>query len=745
MVQKSSYKKSQQRVRGFEKQADQRQQLSGKLWESEARFRTLFENGPNAMVVIDAEVGKFEDANTNALRLFKLAREEFIGLGPLDISPPQQPDGRASEEAIQEKIQELLNENPKPFEWVHRDASGRDILCEIRHSKLPMSDRKLYCAIAIDITERRQTENEIKQYKRIVESTNNPIGLVDRNFIYLYVNEPYSQALDKSISEIIGHSVPELFGRNFFKTVMEHHYIQCFAGENVNYQEWFDFPGWGRRCMDVRYYPFREANGRVTAVVTNVHDITEIKQLEMELKDSEERFRAFMENIPGGIYIKDENDVHLYSNQFAAGVVGMKPEKVIGSRTRDLHPPEIADRLVELDRKVLSENIARLTDEYSYEVKGGTRWHRDIKYPIKLESGKKLLGGIAFDITEIKQKEQKLRDAYNDIEQLKLKLEQENIYLREEIEVNYKHEEIIGKSKPVMEMLSRAEQVAKTEATVLILGETGTGKELLARSIHKLSPRQHRQMVKVNCAALPPTLIESELFGREKGAFTGAMTRQIGRFEISDGSTIFLDEIGELPLDVQAKLLRVLQEGQFERLGNPQTISVNVRFIASTNRDLARAARKGNFREDLYYRLNVFPITVPPLRDRIEDIPLLVWTFTKEFEKSMGKTIEKIPQRSVEALQQYPWPGNIRELRNVIENAMIMSKDKTLKLMPPVDQSLNVVKDLKLEVVERNHIIDVLEKTSWRVSGERGAAKLLGLKPTTLESRMKKLGVTRSR
>ena len=292
-------------------------------------------------------------------------------------------------------------------------------------------------------------------------------------------------------------------------------------------------------------------------------------------------------------------------------------------------------------------------------------------------------------------------------------------------------------------MLSAAEQVAKTDSTVLILGETGTGKELMARAIHKLSLRKDRQMVTLNCAALPATLLESELFGREKGAYTGAMTRQIGRFEIADGSSIFLDEIGEMPLEVQAKLLRVLQEGQFERLGNPQTISVNVRIIASTNRDIARAAADGQFREDLYYRLNVFSITVAPLRDRIEDFPLLVWAFVKEFEKPMGKAIEKIPQKSIEALQQYPWPGNIRELKNVIEHAMIISKDRVLQLNPPAGLSTNLHKNLRLEVVERNHIIDVLNKTSWRVSGRQGAANLLGLKPTTLESRMKKLGITR--
>jgi DNA-binding NtrC family response regulator len=330
-----------------------------------------------------------------------------------------------------------------------------------------------------------------------------------------------------------------------------------------------------------------------------------------------------------------------------------------------------------------------------------------------------------------------------EIKKLKDQIEQENIYLRQEIEVKHKHAEIIGNCELVRKMLSEAEQVAKTDSTVLILGETGTGKELLARAIHKLSLRKDRQMVTLNCAALPTTLLESELFGREKGAYTGAMTRQIGRFEIADGSSIFLDEIGEMPLEVQAKLLRVLQEGQFERLGNPQTISVKVRIIASTNRDLAKATADGQFREDLYYRLNVFSITAPPLRDRVEDIPLLVWAFIKEFEKPMGKAIEKIPQKSIGALQQYPWPGNIRELKNVIEHAMIISKDRVLQLNPPAGLSTNLHKDLKLEMVERNHIIDVLNKTSWRVRGQKGAANLLGLQPTTLESRMKKLGITR--
>ena len=622
---------------------------------------------------------------------------------------------------------------------------GLDTLVQPREYPQTIIDRLNILADMIGSTlQRFRSQIKLQKYQHIVEATTSIVGMVDPDYVYQYVNDAYCVAFKKNRPQIIDHTVAELFGQEIFNQTLKSQYERCFNGEEVSFQSWFDLPGWGHRFMDVRFSPFFDSDRKVSAVVVSAHDITEVKQLGMKLQESEGRFQAFMDNIPAAVYIKDEKDRHLYGNREALESVKKKKlEEFIGLTTQDLWPPQLADRLIALDRKVVNEDTPRIAEEWQNTAEGDTRWRRDIKFPIRLAAGKKLLGGIALDITDIKQNEQNLRNAYKEIEQLKEKLEQENIYLREEIEVNYRHEEIVGKSEPVMEMLSRAEQVAKTNSTVLILGETGTGKELLARSIHKLSRRKDRQMIKVNCAALPPTLIESELFGREKGAYTGAMTRQIGRFEIADKSTIFLDEIGELPLGVQAKLLRVLQEGQFERLGNPKTLSVNVRIIASTNRDLARTVANGRFREDLYYRLNVFSITVPPLRDRAEDIPLLLWTFVKEFEKSMGKTIEKIPQKSIDALQQYSWPGNIRELRNVVENAMIISTGKILKLIPPVEQFLNVAKDLKLEVVERNHILGVLEKTSWRVSGERGAAKLLGLKPTTLESRMKKLGIVR--
>jgi formate hydrogenlyase transcriptional activator len=336
--------------------------------------------------------------------------------------------------------------------------------------------------------------------------------------------------------------------------------------------------------------------------------------------------------------------------------------------------------------------------------------------------------------------------AYEEIARLRSQLEEENRYLQEEIGTEYNLEEIIGRSPAMKQVFRAIETVAPTDATVLILGETGTGKELVARALHNLSSRRRRALVKVNCAALPAGLIESELFGHEKGAFTGALARRIGRFELANDGTIFLDEIGDLLLELQPKLLRVLQEGECERVGGQQTIRVNVRVIAGTNRDLEQASQAGRFRSDLYYRLSVFPIRVPALRERTEDIPLLARYFTQKHAARLGKRIPGVPAATMEALLAYAWPGNVRELENVIERAVILSQGAHLDLagwrpMPNASHSGEAIQTL--EECERAHILAVLEVTGGRVSGERGAAKLLGMKPTTLEARMKKLGINR--
>jgi transcriptional regulator with GAF, ATPase, and Fis domain len=335
-----------------------------------------------------------------------------------------------------------------------------------------------------------------------------------------------------------------------------------------------------------------------------------------------------------------------------------------------------------------------------------------------------------------------LRRAMAEVDRLRERLQAENAYLRREVETRTAGS-VIGQSRAIRSVLEQLQQVAATDATVLLLGETGTGKELFATQIHELSSRHGRAMVRVNCSAIPSTLIESELFGREKGAFTGALARQIGRFELADHSTIFLDEIGELPAEVQVKLLRVLEERQIERLGSPRAIRVDTRIVAATHRNLEQRITEGQFREDLFYRLNVFPIVVPPLRERVEDIPLLVQRFVDEFSMLFGKRIDSVSPDSMAALQRYPWPGNIRELRNVVERAMIITTGPRLTVNVPASNGTTSRRSLKLADVETEHIRNVLEQTGWRIRGSGGAADQLGLKPTTLETRMAKLGLRR--
>jgi formate hydrogenlyase transcriptional activator len=356
------------------------------------------------------------------------------------------------------------------------------------------------------------------------------------------------------------------------------------------------------------------------------------------------------------------------------------------------------------------------------------------------------LMGVSIDVTERRQMEIELRERLEEIERLKFQLEKENLYLREEIKTVQGFEKIVGQSDKLQYVLFKVKQVAPTDATVLILGETGTGKGLVAHAIHELSTRKGRQMVTVNCAALPGNLIESELFGREKGAFTGAHAKQAGRFEIADGGTIFLDEIGEMPLELQVKLLRVLESGEFERLGSPTTIKVDVRVIASTNRDLEAEVKNRRFREDLFYRLNVFPISVPPLRMRAEDIPQLVSYFMDRYARKFGREYETVLKRELKALQARSWPGNVRELEHLIERAVITSPGPMLRIGDEFEREAPGAgkEPLEgLEAIERNHVLKVLQETGWKINGEGGAASVLGLHPSTLRFRIKKLGLRR--
>lgn len=471
-------------------------------------------------------------------------------------------------------------------------------------------------------------------------------------------------------------------------------------------------------------------------------DITDKKAATNALQESEKRFRMLVEQAGDAFFIHNYAGKILDVNLTACEMLGYTKNELLKMSISEVdidvaakgHRDRYWDPL-QSEKHITFEGIHKRKDGSTFPVE--VRLGR-----VDLEE-KSLLLSLTRDVTERKKAENKLKKAFEEINELKDRLEEENIYLRREVETRYRHKEIIGESRAIKKVLMAVERVAKENTSVLITGETGTGKEMLARAIHNLSPRNVRSMIRVNCAALPGSLIESELFGREKGAFTGAASRQAGRFEAADKSTIFLDEIGDLPMELQAKLLRVLEDGTFERLGSSKTISVDVRVIAATNHNLAELVKKDVFRRDLFYRLNVFPIVVPPLRDRREDIPLLVWAFVEEFSQSMGKSIKNIPKKIMDELQDYHWPGNVRELKNVIERGMIMSGGSTLRIERQQPEVASIIKDMSMKDVEREHIKQVLLSTGWRVSGKNGASRILGMKDSTLRSRMKKLGIER--
>ena len=471
------------------------------------------------------------------------------------------------------------------------------------------------------------------------------------------------------------------------------------------------------------------------------------------LVQSEERFRDLFDEAPIAYVHEGLDSRFIEANRTAMRILGLKPEEIAEMTGKSLVPdtPEAQRRLGEwLDSMGRGTATTGTVLELRRKDDGKPVWIQCWSRPAPDGSYTRTM---FIDVTDRVLMERE-----------KARLEAQNTYLIEEIKETHNFEEIVGQSRALAEVIEKVKLVASTDSSVLILGETGTGKELVARAVHSNSERRNRPLVKVNCAALPVGLIESELFGHEKGAFTGAIDRRIGRFELAHGGTIFLDEIGDMPPDLQAKLLRVLQEQEFERVGGSNLIKVDVRVIAATNRDLFRSASEGTFRQDLYYRLNVFPIQLPPLRERREDIPPLVHYFVRRFSLKIGRKITRIQRETMERLMNYSWPGNVRELENVIERAVILSPGIELEVAPgvlpeiaavagaqaaaprpaPEEKSPGAPSPQSIDQVERNHILEVLIRTNWRIEGSDGAAALLNLNPSTLRSRMKKLGVQRS-
>jgi len=480
------------------------------------------------------------------------------------------------------------------------------------------------------------------------------------------------------------------------------------------------------------------------------------RRAEAELRESQEFMELSTSAGELGLWVRDLEKDELWANPRLRSLFGFGPNDVLRFENliSQIHPDDRDGVIAELERT--QQAGGSFKGEFRVVIRdGGERWvgarGRTVDDPSHNRTRRM---GVVFDVTERKRAEKDLKAALVEIRGLKERLEEENIYLKEEISEVKGFEQIVGKSDVLKYVLTRVEQVAKTDATVLLQGETGVGKELVARAIHEKSSRSDGPYVKVNCATLPEALVESELFGHEKGAFTGADRQRKGRFELADGGTILLDEVGELPAGTQAKLLRVLQEGEFERVGGSSTIKVKVRVIAATNRKLPDEVSAGRFRQDLFYRLNVYPITIPSLRERREDIPLLVTHYAREIGERLGKNISEVPAQVMREFTGYNWPGNIRELQNVIERAVIVSSDGVLRLPEPLVQATTVaagegeafkepVKVATLDEAERGHILRALEATGWRIEGPKGAAAMLKLHPSTLRFRMKKLGLTK--
>lgn len=604
-----------------------------------------------------------------------------------------------------------------------------------------------------DITARKKADEAVR------ESETRFQNLADAAPVLIWIADPDMQCtyFNRKVLEFTGLALEELCGQGWLGLVHEGDVDRCVAAITEGYKDRVPFfveyrlraaSGEYRWIFDTGSPQF-STSGEFIGYVGSAIDITDLRMADEAIRESEARFRHLADTAPVLMWMAGPDMAITFFNRFYREYTGQQTPSLAGDNwLKFVHEDDRA--YCEQSFTTARENRNPFVMEYRVRrADGEFRWIYGTAAPRFAADGK-FLGyiGSQVDISDRKSAEEGLKAALEQIYELKNQLHEENVYLKEVIKLEHHFEEIIGSSDALKYVLFKIEQVAPTDSTVLITGETGTGKELVARAIHSTSLRKDRPLVKVNCAALSPSLVESELFGHERGAFTGAASRKIGRFELADGATIFLDEVGELPLELQPKLLRLLQEGEFERLGSSTTLKADVRIMAATNRNLEAEVQAGRFRGDLLFRLNVFPVTVPPLRERKEDIAELVQHFVNKFSKKLGKTITEVSPGTIRSLNQYHWPGNIRELANVIERAVIGSTGESLQLVEQPGEQKGL-KDTtepldSLASNERKHIIKTLLSTGWRIEGPNGAARILGVNPSTLRTRMGKLGIVKS-
>ena len=735
------------------------------LRESELRFRTVYERSPVGIALVDSRTGRYLQVNPKFCEITGRSEEELLHCDVACITHPD--DMAESREYLQQLAEGRLANHELEKRYLRPDGSVR----WVRILAVPMwgegETRRWYMVLAEDITEQKQTEETIAalvqvradssehffssmacQLAKCLEADYTLIG-------ELIEGEEYKV---RTIGVCGQGAIADNFTYDLAYTPSEAVMRQGACSYVAGVSEMFPKDPWLKQTKMEGYAgtPLRDSQGRVIGVMvalytrplanakfaeailhlfsTRTAAEIERKRTEEALRQSEERFRVALKNSPISVYNLDRDLRYtwMYNPQLPRPV-----SEQVGKTADEIFDPEEAAHITEVRRRVLETGVG-----VRHEMQatfGGRKQYLDTTIEPVLDSTGAVIGltGASMDVTELREASEALREA-------KKKLTEEKLYLEQEINAELGFGDIIGQSKALEAVMENVRKVAASDATVLLLGETGTGKELVARAVHWLSLRTGNSFIKLNCAAIPSGLLESELFGNEKGAFTGAVSRKIGRIELADKGTLFLDEIGEISMALQPKLLRVLQDQEFERLGGTHTLKVDFRLIAATNRDLADAVLHNEFRSDLYYRLNVFPIRVPPLRERREDIRLLVKHFVQKFARRMNKSITSIPKKTIDALMGWEWPGNVRELENFIERSVILTQGSVLvsplSELEPISAERESV-DETLEATEREHILRALRESHGQIGGLKGAAMRLGLKRTTLQSKLKHFGI----